>query len=95
MDLAELLGDAEARGFTRNFAWDRGELRCSQHGECFAADDVRIVDSRSVDTGTDPADDATVCLIESRGGMRGFPILADSFHADPDKAAFIDQLGGG
>ena len=94
MDLAELLGDVVGRGFTHNFAYDSGELHCSTHGECVAAEDARIVDSRAVDTGTDPADDATVYLIEAVGGIKGYMILADPFHADPQKAAFIDRLAG-
>lgn len=92
MELAELMIDAGRRGFTHNFGFDGRQLRCSEHGECVAADDARIVDSLSVDMGTDPADDATIYLIESASGIRGYLILADSFHADPQKAAFIDRL---
>ena len=94
MDLAELLGDVESRGFTHNFAYESGELRCSQHGECVPADEARIVDSRSVDTGTDPGDDATVYLIQTDSGLKGYLILASPFYADPEKAAFIDRLSG-
>lgn len=92
MGLARVLGAAEERGFTHNFAWDNGQLRCSEHGECLAERDARIVDSIPVDMGTDPGDDATLYLIESSQGLKGYMILADPFHADPDKAAFIDRL---
>jgi hypothetical protein len=92
MGLAEVLSDAEARGFRRNLAWNAGELRCSETGECVAEQDARIVDSIAVDMGTDPADDATIYLIESAGSPKGYMILADPFHADPEKAAFIDRL---
>lgn len=95
MDLAELLSDVETRGFTHNFAFEGDELRCGESGACIAAGDARIVDSLSVDMGTDPADDATVYLIESAKGLRGYMILADPFHADPAKAAFIDRLTDG
>lgn len=103
MGVAEVLDAAEARGFTHNFAWEGGDsgggraggqLRCSEHGECVAEHDARIVDSIPVDMGTDPGDDATVYLIEGRNGLKGYLILADPFHADPDKAAFIDRLLG-
>lgn len=94
MGLAKVLSDVEARGFKRNLAWHAGELRCSETGECVAEQDARIVDSIPVDMGTDPADDATVYLIESAGKPKGYMILADSFHADPQKAAFVDRLLG-
>ena len=94
MGLADVLGAAEARGFTHNFAWNGAELRCSEHGECVAERDARIVDSIPVDMGTDPGDDATIYLIEAAAGLKGYMILADPFHADPDKAAFIDRLLG-
>lgn len=94
MDLAELMGDVERRGFTHNFAYESGELHCSEHGECVSADEARIVDSRSVDTGTDPGDDATVYLIQTESGLKGYLILASPFYADPEKAAFIDRLSG-
>lgn len=94
MGLAKVLSDAEARGFKRNLAWDAGALRCSETGECISAEDARIVDSIPLDMGTDPGDDATVYLIESAGNPKGYLILADSFHADPEKAAFIDRLLG-
>jgi hypothetical protein len=44
------------------------------------------------DNGTDPGDDVTMYLIESRSGPQGYLILSDSFHTDPRKAAFIDAL---
>lgn len=94
MGLAKILRDAEARGFTRNLAWDSGRLRCSETDETIAEADAHIVDTIPVDMGTDPGDDATVYLIESATGTRGYMILADSFHADPEKAAFIDRLSG-
>jgi hypothetical protein len=92
MDLAELLGDACRRGFTSNFAIDRDCLTCSESGERIAPDNARIVASQSVDQGTDPGDDATIYLIESDTGRRGYLIVADSFHADPEKAGLIDRL---
>lgn len=92
MGLADVLSDAQARGYTHNFAWREGQLRCSDHGECVTEREARIVDSIAVDMGTDPADDATIYLIEAANGIKGYMILADSFHADPEKAAFIDRL---
>lgn len=91
-DLSELLRDAEQRGFTRNFAIDGDQLCCSASGERYRRDEARIVWSQAVDMGTDPGDDATLYLIETDGGARGYVVVSDAFHADPHKAAFIDSL---
>ena len=92
MDMAELLDDARRHGFTSNFAFAGDRLRCSGSDERIAAEDAWIVDSQAVDLGTDPGDDATIYLIETRNGRRGYLIVGDSFHADPKKAEFIDRL---
>ncbi len=92
MDMAELLADARKRGYTSNFAFEGDRLRCSESDERIAPQDAWIVDSRAVDVGTDPGDDATIYLIETQGGRRGYLIVADSFHTDPKKAAFIDRI---
>lgn len=91
-DLAELLRRAEKRGFTRNFAIEGEELCCSATGERYGRQQAKIVWSQSVDMGTDPGDDATLYLIETDGGNRGYVVVSDAFHADPHKAAFIASL---
>ena len=92
MDMAELLSDARKRGFQRSFSCDGTVLRCRNSGECFEADAAWIVDSRSVDQGTDPGDDATIYLIDTTTGARGYVIVSDSFHADPATASFLDRM---
>jgi hypothetical protein len=92
MDIAELLGDAERRGFILNFALVDDGLKCPETGKCFGTADVKAVYSQSVDAGTDPGDDATIYLIETMDGRKGYLIIADSFHVDPRKAAFIQTL---
>jgi hypothetical protein len=92
MDLAEILSDAERRGFKLNFALEEDGVRCPETGRCFGHDDVKVVYSRYVDTGTDPGDDATIYLIETTDGRMGYLMVADSFHVDPRKAAFIRNL---
>ena len=84
-DLAELQYKAIARGYTHDFGCDhrlRAELSTS---------DLRLIDSTSVDGGTDPGDDVTIYLIEGRG-EKGYLMLSDSFHVDPKKAAWIGAL---
>lgn len=92
MDIADLLSDAERRGFRLNFALVEEGLKCFETGRCFGTADVKAVYSQSVDTGTDPGDDATIYLIETTDGRKGYLIIADSFHVDPRKAAFIQTL---
>ncbi len=92
MDMAELLGEARRRGFTVNFAFEGAQLRCPETGDRFGPEDAKLVHSQAVDMGTDPGDDATLYLIEAGNGRKGYLLVADSFHADPQKAAFIDKL---
>lgn len=92
MDMAEILSDAERRGFRLNFALEDDGVRCPDTGRCFGSDEVKVVYSRSVDTGTDPGDDATIYLIETKDGRKGYLMVADPFHVDPRKAAFIQNL---
>lgn len=92
MDMAQLLDEAQARGFTINFAFEGAKLRCPETGDCFEPEALKLVHSQSVDMGTDPGDDATMYLIETATGRKGYLLVADAFHADPRKAAFIDKL---
>jgi hypothetical protein len=86
MDIADLLFKAEQRGFRHNFA---GE---DLHPGDFDPHGARIVYSQAVDQGTDPGDDATLYLIETADGQKGYLIVGDAFRTDPQKAALIDQL---
>jgi hypothetical protein len=85
-DLAGFQAEAIARGYTRNLAVEAGSAPAAIAGE------LRVVEYVTFDSGTDPGDDVTMYLIESRSGPQGYLILSDSFHADPRKAAFIDAL---
>ncbi len=84
-DLAELQDEVIARGYTRNFGSNHKLLPETITSE------LRLVESISLDGGTDPGDDVTMYLIEARG-EKGYLMLSDSFHADPKKAAFIGAL---
>lgn len=92
MNLTELIAAAKRRGFTHNFAHEAEQLHSEEASEHFSAADARIVDIDAVDAGTDPGDEATVYLIETTSGRKGYLVTADSFHTDPRKAAFIDLL---
>ena len=85
-DLAGYQAEAVARGYTHDFGFD------GRSAPSDIANELRIVEYVTFDCGTDPGDDVTMYLIESTGGLKGYLILSDSFHADPRKAAFIDRL---
>ena len=92
MDLTDLLHDARQRGFTHDFSLEAKHGLFGDLGRPLKNERAWIVESTSVDTGTDPGDDATIYLIETTSGLKGHLIISDAFHADPDKAAFIDEL---
>lgn len=85
-DIADFQMAAAARGYRHNYAVHRDPVTAETLNE------LRIVESRSFDNGTDPGDDVTIYLIDSSAGRNGYLIVSDSFHADPGKAAFIDAL---
>ncbi len=85
-DLADFQAEAIACGYTHDFAFD------ARSAPADITRELRIVDYLTFDSGTDPGDDVTMYLIESRSGPQGYLILSDSFHTDPRKAAFIDAL---
>jgi hypothetical protein len=84
-DLAELQNDVVARGFTRNFGASRQPL------SAFVTGNLRIIDTISMDRGTDPGDDVTMYLIEAPD-ENGYLIVSDSFHTNPTKVAFLSAL---
>ena len=85
-DLADYQANAIARGYTYNFAFD------ARSGPSGSDCDLHVVEYVTFDCGTDPGDDVTMFLIESPLGPKGYLLLSDSFHADPQKVAFIDSL---
>jgi len=85
-NLADFQAEVIARGYTHNFAND------ARSATADFASELRIVEYVAFDGGTDPGDDVTMYLIESTSGLKGYLILADSFHTDPRKAAFIGAL---
>ena len=85
-DLADYQAEAIAHGYTHDFGFD------GRSAPSDIANELRIVEYVTFDSGTDPGDDVTMYLIESTSGLKGYLILSDSFHADPRKAAFIDAL---
>ncbi len=92
MNLAELQENAIRHGFSHQFVYESGGLRCDGTGPVYDPADLKIVHSNSVDAGTDPGDDATLYMIEASDGTKGMMIIPSSFHTDPVKAQLIDDL---
>ncbi|MDH3688498.1 MAG: phosphoribosylpyrophosphate synthetase [Gammaproteobacteria bacterium] len=91
-DLADLQAEVIARGYAHDFSGAGRSLQIKGTNESLALDELRVVETITFDAGTDPGDDTTMYLIESSRGQKGFLILPDSFHVDPQKAAFIDAV---
>ncbi len=85
-NLTDYQAEVIANGYTHDFGFD------GRSAPANIANHLRVVDYVTFDSGTDPGDDATMYLIESTSGLKGYLILSDSFHADPRKAAFIDAI---
>jgi len=92
MDLTDVLDDAKRRGYVQNLSLADGALHGEATGDRFEGDSSWIVESTTVDMGTDPGDDSTVYLIESENGNRGYVVIPASFYVDPAKADFITRL---
>lgn len=91
-DLAELLEQLRQEGFDRSFDGDIDYLSSAREPSDQNAGSVRLVDVVQLDAGTDPGDDVTVFLLETESGVRSYLLVPDSFHTDPGKARFVDEL---
>ena len=60
-DLADYQAEAIANGYTHNFGFDERSTPSNIENK------LRIVEYVSFDSGTDPGDDVTMYLIESKG----------------------------
>ena len=91
-DLADVLELLKRQGFDRCFDSRTGYLSLAGEKSRWTANQARVIDIIGLDCGTDPGDDVTVFLLETDSGIRGYVLLPDSFHTDPDKAALVDAL---
>ena len=92
MCLSELQEIATLKGFTHHFSAAGNHVTCDGKEVSYSANDLTIIDSRSVDSGTDPGDDATLYMIEACDGTRGTLIVPSSFYTEHEKAELIDHL---
>lgn len=91
-DLAEALEESKEKGYTHLFEVDKDCLKCDQHDSEFGIDKLHIVSSYHFDQGTDPGDDASLFLIETESGIKGYLIAGATIYRDREKAEFLDKL---
>jgi hypothetical protein len=92
MNLSDLQDSAIEHGFTHTFICTDSGIKRDGDGPVYPVTDLKIVNSNSVDVGTDPGDDATLYLIEATDGSKGTLIVPTGFYTDPAMAKVIDQL---
>ena len=91
-DLAEILHEAQQKGYAHNFELDAGGLRRKTLTAKLGLDDVSVDETLSVVQGSDPGDDATVLLLQTATGEKGYLILSSPFYVDPETRDFVDAL---
>jgi len=91
-DLADAVESMKEKGFTHTYELSENTITCSELEKEFDIDNLKIVDSYSHDTGTDPGSESTVYSIESTSGVKGTLIIGFGMYSNPNKAKLIDRL---
>lgn len=91
-DLSEAIADIKSRGYTQVFNYAEDGLGVDGLTNSYPVEKLRVVDTIGMDQGTDPGDDATLYLIESEDGVKGYLAMPAGQFADPAKAALVDRL---
>jgi hypothetical protein len=90
--VAEALEDLNRRGFTANFEFLGKSFQDIASGRTFRPDDLTIVEHHRFEGASDPDEMAVVYAIESRDGTRGVLVDAYGVYANPDLAAFLEDV---
>ena len=91
-DLAEAVEESKDKGYTHLFEVKKDCLKCDLDDSEFGIDKLHIVTSYHFDQGTDPGDDASLFLIETESGIKGYLIAGATIYKDREKAEFLDSL---
>jgi len=91
-NLAEAIEDAREKGYTRLFEVEGQCLTCRELDRKFDAEELEIAASYHFDRGTDAGDDASLYLIESNSGIKGYLVTSYTTHRNREKAEFLDKL---
>lgn len=89
-DIAEALWRLEQAGYREHFDIRDDKLVCPTAE--FDVEHLELVDTIAVDSGTDPGDDATIYVVRSDTGIRGYFVVPDSFHVGAERAHMVDRL---
>lgn len=91
-DLAEAIEDAREKGYEHLFEVEENCMTCKELDKEFPIDKLHIVSSYHFDQGTDPGDDASLYLIESNSGIKGYLVTSYTTYTNREKAEFLDKL---
>ncbi|HAH51952.1 MAG TPA: hypothetical protein DF712_09500 [Balneola sp.] len=91
-DLADAVESMKEKGFTHTYTISENVITCEELETEFDVDNLKIVDSYSHDSGTDPGSESTVYCIESNEGVKGTLVIGFGMYSDPNKAKLIDRL---
>jgi hypothetical protein len=89
-DIAESLWRLEQAGYREHFDIRDDKLVCPTAE--FDVEHLELVDTIAVDSGTDPGDDATIYVVRTDTGIRGYFVVPGSFHLDTERARMVDRL---
>ena len=80
------------KGYLHDFVSSQGKLRCSQSGELFDPEELRIVDHLRFEGSSDPDEMAIVYAVETQSGRKGVIIDAFGLYSDPLLAQLLDRM---
>jgi len=90
--VSEAIEGLKARGYTTDFEFINGQFRGIMDGRFFNADELTIVENYRFEGITNPDDESIVFAIESKDGARGVLVDAYGVYADPELAAFLENV---
>lgn len=92
-DLPELMEEAAARGFTKNFQLKAHELHCKENCKVYTLGTIKVVETILKDPqSTDPGDEATLFLLETDDGEKGILVIGNPMSLAPEERELLDQL---
>ncbi len=90
--MLEAVNSLTKRGFTFDFNFEDGFLRCSRIGKCYSPTDLLITEVYRFEGMSDPTDNAVVYAIESGDGIRGILVDAYGAYSDEYKDLFLKDI---
>lgn len=88
--VSEALASLRDRGYTTDFNLDENCLVCGS--EKFKLEDLTIVDVYHYEGDTDPADEASIYVIESKSGEKGTLLVGNNANVEPRHEETLRRL---